>query len=38
MILQRLRKAFTRPGSQESDANEELRFHLEKEVDKNIAV
>jgi hypothetical protein len=31
MILRKLRKVFTRPGSQDSD--EELRFHLEKEVD-----
>jgi len=35
MILRKLRKVFTRPGSQDSD--EELRFHLEKEVEKNMA-
>ncbi len=35
MILRKLRKVFTRTESQDSD--EELRFHLEKEVEKNMA-
>src|SRR5882724_405360 len=35
MIPRKLRKIFTRPASQDSD--EELRFHLEKEVEKNMA-
>src|SRR5713226_2880186 len=35
MILRILRKVFTRSGSQDSD--EELRFHLEKEVETNMA-
>ncbi|MCU1333219.1 MAG: hypothetical protein JWM08_2211 [Candidatus Angelobacter sp.] len=34
MTLRKLRKVFTRPGQ---DSDEELRFHLEKEVEKNMA-
>lgn len=34
MILRKLRKVFTRPGQ---DSDEELRFHVEKEVEKNMA-
>src|SRR5712671_2902349 len=34
MILRKLRKVFTRSGQ---DSDEELRFHLEKEVEKNMA-
>src|SRR5579864_9295261 len=37
MNFKRLREVFTRPASQENDSNEELRFHLEKEIEKNIA-
>ena len=37
MILRILRKVFTRSGSQDNDANEELRFHLEKQAEHNIA-
>src|SRR5579864_8557917 len=37
MNFKRLREVFTRPASQENDANDELRFHLEKEIEKNIA-
>ena len=37
MNFKRLRKVFTRPASQENDANDELRFHLEKEIEKNMA-
>jgi len=37
MNFKRLRQAFTRPAIQENDSNDELRFHLEKEIEKNIA-
>jgi predicted permease len=37
MKLKRLGRVFTRPASQENDSNDELRFHLEKEIEKNIA-
>ncbi|HET9166135.1 MAG TPA: permease prefix domain 1-containing protein, partial [Candidatus Angelobacter sp.] len=37
MNFKRLRKVFTRPASQENDSNDELRFHLEKEIEKNMA-
>lgn len=37
MIFGKLRKLFTRASRQEHDANDELRFHLEKEIEKNIA-
>src|SRR6478752_6365822 len=37
MNFKRLRQAFTRPASQENDSNDELRFHLEKEIEKNMA-
>jgi hypothetical protein len=37
MILGKLREVFTRTGSRDNDANDELRFHLEKEVEQNIA-
>jgi predicted permease len=37
MIFRKLREAFTRPPRQNHDVDEELRFHLEKEVEKNIA-
>jgi predicted permease len=35
--MRKLRDIFTRPSRHENDANEELRFHLEKEIEKNIA-
>src|SRR3954453_15134066 len=34
--FKRLREVFTRPASQENDSNDELHFHLEKEIEKNI--
>src|ERR1051326_9081359 len=37
MIFGKLRNLFTRSSRQEHDANDELRFHLEKEIEKNIA-
>ena len=37
MNFKRLREVFTRPASQENDSNDELRFHLEKEIEKNMA-
>ena len=37
MKLKGLGRVFTRPASQENDSNDELRFHLEKEIEKNIA-
>ncbi len=37
MIFGKLRTLFTRASRHEHDANEELRFHLEKEIEKNIA-
>jgi predicted permease len=37
MNFKSLRQAFTRPASQENDTNDELRFHLEKEIEKNMA-
>jgi predicted permease len=37
MILRILRKVFTHSGSQDNEANEELRFHLEKQAEHNIA-
>src|SRR5947209_14067743 len=37
MNFKRLREVVTRPASQENDSNEELRFHLEKEIELNIA-
>jgi predicted permease len=37
MNFKRLRQAFTRSASQENDANDELCFHLEKEIEKNMA-
>jgi predicted permease len=36
MIFGKLRNLFTRPSRQEHDANEELRFHVEKEIEKNV--
>ena len=35
--MRKLRNIFTWTSSHEADANEELRFHLEKEIEKNIA-
>ncbi len=35
--MRKLRDIFTRPSRQENDANEELRFHLEKQIEQNIA-
>ncbi len=37
MLNRKLRELFTRLGSPEDDADDELRFHLEKEVEHNIA-
>src|SRR5215831_168215 len=37
MLMQRLREMFGRSGRRESDAADELKFHLEKEIEKNIA-
>ena len=37
MIFGKLRNLFTRSSRQEHDANDEFRFHLEKEIEKNIA-
>jgi predicted permease len=36
MILKKLRAVFTRPSHHEHDATDELQFHLEKEIEKNI--
>src|SRR5438309_786561 len=38
MILKKLRAVFTRTGHHEHDATDELQFHLEKEIEKNIGV
>src|ERR1700720_2600389 len=35
--MRKLRDIFTRPSRHDHDANDELRFHLEKEIEKNIA-
>jgi predicted permease len=37
MWMQRLREMLGRRGKHENDAAEELQFHLEKEIEKNIA-
>jgi predicted permease len=37
MIFGKLRAVFARASRQEHDANDELRFHLEKEIEKNMA-
>ncbi len=37
MIFRKLRAVFTRPSRHEHDATDELQFHLEKEIEKNIA-
>ncbi len=37
MILRKFRAVFTRASRHEHDANDELRFHLEKEIEKNTA-
>ncbi|HEV7552696.1 MAG TPA: ABC transporter permease [Candidatus Angelobacter sp.] len=37
MIFRKLRHVFTPNGSRDNDASDELRFHVEKEVEKNIA-
>ena len=36
MILKNLRAVFTRTSHHEHDATDELQFHLEKEIEKNI--
>src|SRR5215831_3945667 len=37
MLIRKLREIFGRAGKSEHDAADELRFHLEKEIEKNIA-
>ena len=37
MIFRKLRAVFTRASRHEHDATDELQFHLEKEIEKNIA-
>src|SRR5258707_364020 len=37
MIFRKLGDVFMRPGNQDNEANAELRFHLEKEIEHNIA-
>src|SRR6202011_2424553 len=37
MNFRKLSGIFTRPSRHENDANEELRFHLEKQIDQNMA-
>jgi predicted permease len=37
-MLKTVRKLFARTSRQKHDANDELQFHLEKEIEKNIAV
>src|SRR3954469_21233258 len=36
MIFRKLRAIFTRSNSHDNDATDELQFHLEKEIEKNI--
>ena len=35
--MRKLRDIFTRPSRHETDVNEELRFHLERQIESNIA-
>src|SRR2546423_9289828 len=37
MLLQRLREMIGRAGRRENEAADELQFHLEKEIEQNIA-
>lgn len=37
MLIQKLREVFGRTGKHEHDAADEVQFHLEKEIEKNVA-
>jgi hypothetical protein len=37
MLIRKLRAVFTPLKRQENDVSDELRFHLEKEIERNIA-
>ena len=37
MMFGKLRNLFTRTSGQENDVNDELRFHLERQIEANIA-